>query len=209
MSHSFLTRRLVLASAFALTFSAGNAFAQADCSLDTDPDTQFDLMIFDTLDDLAAGPVAGPLVRTCAADSPTPGASYTLSASAGELRSVQTYKGTPRHAITTTDAKGVLRIDGFAPNINSMSVTAYGSDADGKYVPRTHLVLTVYAPDGSIIESRTFPGKTRHYSLGGTISVPIGAFELKMLDPQPTVDKPVFPTIEALSVAHDYGMLPR
>jgi hypothetical protein len=112
------------------------------------------------------------------------------------------------HAITTTAAEGVLRIDGFPANINSVGVTAYGSGADGKYVPRTHLVITVYAADGSIIESRPFPGKTRHYSLGGTVNVPIGAVEIKMLEKQPTADQPVFPTIEALTVAHDYGMMP-
>jgi len=209
MPHSFLPHRLVLAGTAVLAFSAGSAFAQGiDCSLDPDPDVHFDLKIFDTLDDLRDGPVSAPLVRQCPDSSPTPGASYTLSASAGDLRSVRTYKGTHVHAITTTATDGVLRIDGFAANVNSVGITAYGSDVDGKYVPRTHLVVTVYAPDGSIMESRTFPGTTRHYSLGGTWSVPVGAVELKMLEKQPTVDKPVYPTIEALTVAHDYSMLP-
>jgi hypothetical protein len=51
MSH-FKTLRLVWAGAAIFAFSTGSALAQADCSLDTDPDTQIDLKIFDTLDDL-------------------------------------------------------------------------------------------------------------------------------------------------------------
>lgn len=209
MNYSSLTRHLVLAGAAVLSLSCSSAFAQAmDCSLDDDPDTPYDLKIFDTLDDLRDGFVASPLARQCAADSPTPHAFYILSTSSGDLRSVRTYKGTKVHAITTTATKGVLRIEGFPANVNSVGLTAYGSGFDGKYVPRTHLVVTLYAPDGSVMESHTFPGTTRHYSLGGTWSAPIGAVELKMLDPQPTVDKPVYPTIEAISIAHDYSMGP-
>lgn len=209
MSYSQLTRRLVLAGAAVLSLSCSSAFAQAiDCSIDPDPDLHFDLKIFDTLDDLRDGFVGSPLARQCAADSPTPHAFYILSTSSGDLRSVRTYKGTKVHAITTTATKGVLRIEGFPANVNSVGLTAYGSGFDGKYVPRTHLVVTLYAPDGTVMESRTFPGTTRHYSLGGTWGAAIGAIELKMLDPQPTVDQPVYPTIEAISIAHDYSMDP-
>jgi hypothetical protein len=209
MSHT--SNRHCLASAWAVLFTlwAGNAAAQAvDCSLDTDPDVKIDLKIFDTLDDFRDGILTGPLVRTCPDSSPTPHASYTLSASAGSLRAVRTYKGTPMHAITTTASDGVLRMDGFPPNINSFGVTAYGSDVDGKYVPRSHLIVTLYAADGSVIDSRPFPGATRHYSLGGTWNVPLGAVEIKMQEKQPHVDKMVFPTIEAFTVAHDYGVMP-
>ena len=209
MSHTSIRHRLASASAVLLALTAGNAFAQAvDCSLDTDPDVKIDLRIFDTLDDFRDGVLNGPLVRTCPDSSPTPNAAYTLSASAGSLKAVRTYKGTHMHAITTTASDGVLRMDGFPPNINSFGVTAYASDVDGKYVPRAHLVVTLYAPDGSVIDSRPFPGTTRHYSLGGTWNLPLGAVEIKMLEKQPYVDKTVFPTIEAFTVAHDYGAMP-
>jgi len=209
MSQTSNQNRLAAACTVLFTLWAANASAQAvDCSLDTDPDIKIDLKVFDTLDDFRDGVIPGPLVRVCPDTSPSPNASYTLSASAGSLKAVRTYKGTHMHAITTTASDGVLRMDGFPSNINSFGITAYGSDVDGKYVPRTHLVITLYAPDGSVMDSRTFPGTTRHYSLGGTWNVPLGAVEIKMLEKQPTVDKEVFPTIEAFTIAHDYGVMP-
>ncbi|MEK8032602.1 hypothetical protein AACH06_17415 [Ideonella sp. DXS29W] len=209
MSSSILNRRVIWAAIALSVLSVGQVRAQGvDCTLSADPDIHFDLKIFDQLDDLRDGTLAAPLSRACPAGSPTPDAAYTLSTSEGELRVVRTYKGSQRHAVTTTSSQGVLRIDGFPANVNSVGITAYGSDVNGRYVPRTHLVVTVYAPDGTVMESRTFPGTTRHYSLGATWSVPVGAIELKMLEKQPTADQPVFPTIEAVNLGHDYDMMP-
>lgn len=204
---SLQKRHLAGALASAFVLCSGSAWSQAvDCSLDAD--FPYDTKILDSLDDLVVGPVTSPSVRTCADSSPTPTASYALHASTGGLRAVETYKNKPGRSVITTVADGVLRIDGFPEKINGAGVTLYGTDADGKYLPRARLVVTVYGADGSVLQSSTIPAHTRQYVVGGVWNVALGAVEVKALPDQPFVDVPVYPAVANVVLWHDYSMLP-
>ena len=200
----FSSRIVRLSSiAVALQLAAGVSFAQATgvaCQLSSDGVQQ---SLVDGLDDLAVGPLAGTLTRTCDASSAWPGGTYTVGAKRGVLQVVETLGSPDYHSLATGNQDAGMVFGDFAPNANSFWMVVHGADAQGNFVKNTKMHILVKAVDGTVLWSKHFLVNGMPYSLGMSGPSPIATVELKRSVPQINGVDDSLAVVDMFATVHD------
>jgi hypothetical protein len=187
----------------ALQFFAVVSFAQSSgmtCQVEFDG---IKWSLNDSLDDLKAGPLDGPLTRSCDSASPWPQGTYSVSATNGGLRVARTLGSDDFRSLTIKDQDAGIVFSGFASNANSFWMLVHGADKEGDYVPNTSMHILVKAVDGSILWSRYFKVNGVPYTLGLSGMAQIASVTVKRSANQPNGVEDSYPVVDFFSTGYD------
>jgi len=193
----------MLAVGVALQLCAAMAFAQPSgitCETEFDG-TRWSLN--DTLDDLKAGPLDGPLTRACDGASAWPQGTYTVRATNGNLRVARTFGADDYRSLTVKDQDAGIVFDGFASNANAFWMVVHGADKQGNYVADTSMHILVMGTDGSVLWSRYFKADGFPYTLGLSGATPIASVTIKRSANQPNGVADSYPVVDVFSTGYD------